>query len=138
MDDELGSRGSDWYLWYQQGEMAAESRREDEARSARLTGKAPVSRQEYNRVVQIANQWQAECQRLQATNGQLAVQLRTADEDYTKLKAWADDCARWRDEWKQRYEDQKDLTFAMSSRANRFQIRLERLERSGNQQQGEG
>ena len=131
MDDDTLNSGLGGYAWFELGRQAAKSSQMQEELFADLTGTAPVSRREYNRVVQLTQQWQAECQQLQAANNQLVGQLRAANKDYAKLKAWADDCSRRRDEWKERYEDQKNLTFAVSSRVNDLLDELQRLEETG-------
>ena len=106
MDDEehSGSLFGRGYWAYQRGRSDAESEHDLMRWFARMRGDAPVSRREYDRVVQVATEWKAECARLQALNAQLAAQVAATRDDYAHLKAWADAYVAKCDEWKRHYD----------------------------------
>ena len=125
--EEHGNAGLNGYAWFELGRTSAEGERQTSELLQSLRGRTPVPVDTYNRAVLIAEDWRAECHRLQQINAQLQAELNAANAFQVELKAWAEKMLIDRDRWKTKTEEKGRQTYAMSQLVHRLRDELEEL-----------
>ena len=126
-DDETEISGPSGAAWFALGRMSAENARSRSAALASLFGRGPVDVDTYNEAVAIAEDWRAECLRLQQANTKLVAELNASRKHAAELKAWGEHAQAGKAYWVQRAGEHKDQVRMMSDRANRFEEEAQRL-----------